>query len=202
MRGSYAGAIGIPQFLPSSYRKYAVDYDRDGSADLIGSAADAMGSVANYYRAFGWEDRRRGRRARRAAGDGDAGDDRRGRDIKPHIRIAELRQRGVVPQGPVRDEAEAAVFSLEAESGTQYWLGLQNFYVITRYNRSVNYAMVVYELARELRGAMRREAGGTGSQPRRRDPRREWTGRSQALLRGNATRWSMSSRMPIGSPIA
>jgi len=164
VRGSYAGAIGIPQFLPSSYRKYAVDYDRDGSVDLIGSPSDAVGSVANYYRAFGWETG--GTVAVRAtAGEGTLEAIAAADNIKPHIRIAELKLRGVVPQGPVSDEAEATVFALEAESGTQYWLGLQNFYVITRYNRSVNYAMVVHELARELRGALRREADATGSQP-------------------------------------
>jgi membrane-bound lytic murein transglycosylase B len=158
-RGSYAGAIGIPQFLPSSYRKYAVDYDRDGAVDLIGSPSDAVGSVANYYRAFGWETG--GAVAVRAT----AGEDILGAiaavdNIKPHVRVGELKRRGVVPLVTVSDDAEATVFALEAESGVQYWLGLQNFYVITRYNRSVNYAMVVHELARELRDALRREGGG------------------------------------------
>jgi peptidoglycan lytic transglycosylase B len=164
VRGSYAGAIGIPQFLPSSYRKYAVDYDRDGTVDLIGSPADAVGSVANYYRAFGWETG--GPVAVRAtAAEGTLETIAAVDNIKPHVRIAELKRRGVVPLLPVRDDAEATVFSLEAESGTQHWLGLQNFYVITRYNRSVNYAMVVHELAREVRDALKREADGMGSQP-------------------------------------
>ena len=164
VRGSYAGAIGIPQFLPSSYRKYAVDYDRDGRVDLIGSPSDAVGSVANYYRAFGWETG--GTVAVRAtSGEGTLEAIAAADNIKPHILIAELKRRGVVPKGAVSDEAQATVFALETESGTQYWLGLQNFYVITRYNRSVNYAMVVHELARELRDAMRREAGATGSPP-------------------------------------
>jgi membrane-bound lytic murein transglycosylase B len=153
--GSYAGAIGIPQFLPSSYRKYAVDYDGDGRPDLMGAPADAIGSVANYYRSFGWE--AGGGVAVRAEADTSAVDTVLAAGIKPHTRVVELRQRGVVPLAPVRDDAEAALFSLEAETGTQYWLGLQNFYVITRYNRSVNYAMVVYELARELRSVMQRE---------------------------------------------
>lgn len=153
--GSYAGAIGIPQFLPSSYRKYAVDYDRDGKPDLMGAPADAIGSVANYYRSFGWE--AGGDVAVRAEAAPDDVDTVLAAGIKPHMKVVELRQRGVVPLAPVRDDTEAAVFSLETETGTQYWLGLQNFYVITRYNRSVNYAMVVYELAHELRSVMQRE---------------------------------------------
>ena len=162
-RGSYAGAMGIPQFLPSSYRKYAVDYDGDGRPDLLGSPADAIGSVANYYRAFGWE--AGGAVAVRAEAAAGVADAVLAEGIKPHTRVAALRQRGVAPLAPVRDDAEAALFSLEAETGTQYWLGLQNFYVITRYNRSVNYAMVVYELARELASAMS-QAGDRGNATR------------------------------------
>ena len=154
--GSYAGAIGIPQFLPSSYRKYAVDYDGDGKPDLMGAPADAIGSVANYYRSFGWE--AGGVVAVPAEAAAGAVDAVLAAGIKPHSTVVALRQRGVVPLAAVRDDAEAALFSLETESGVEYWLGLQNFYVITRYNRSVNYAMVVYELARELRSVIQREA--------------------------------------------
>ena len=152
-RGSYAGAMGIPQFLPSSYRKYAVDFDGDGRPDLWGSAADAIGSVANYYRAFGWHTGAATVVEAQAAGD--EVESVLAEGIKPHARIADLRRRGIVPLAPVDEEAPAAVVRVEAESGPQYWLGLQNFYVITRYNRSVNYALVVHELARELRARMR-----------------------------------------------
>jgi membrane-bound lytic murein transglycosylase B len=151
-RGSYAGAIGIPQFLPSSYRKLAVDFDGDGKRDLIGTPADAIGSVANYYKSFGWREgeasavpAEAGAGAVEAAMTG---------DIKPQTRIAELRRRGVVPLAAVSDEAEAALIVVEAENGPRYWLGLNNFYVITRYNRSVNYALTVLELAAELRAAL------------------------------------------------
>jgi membrane-bound lytic murein transglycosylase B len=75
--------------------------------------------------------------------------------IKPGIKVAELKRRGVTPHQPVSDEADAALFAVEMENGPSYWLGLQNFYVITRYNRSINYAMAVHELARELRRAVR-----------------------------------------------
>ena len=153
VRGSYAGAIGIPQFLPSSYRKYAVDFDGDGRRDLTGSVVDAIGSVANYYRTFGWQT---GRAVAVAA---DAGTAELGAllqaGIKPHTKISELRAKGVVVQEPVDQNAEATVFYLQTENGPQLMLGLNNFYVITRYNRSTNYAMSVWELATEIRSMMR-----------------------------------------------
>ena len=152
-RGSYAGAIGIPQFLPSSYRKYAIDFDGDGRRDLIGSVADAIGSVANYYRSFGWLT------GGPVVVQAESGDAELGpllaAGIRPHTKIAELRSRGLVIQQPVDDGAEATLFFVQEESGPRLLLGLNNFYVITRYNRSINYAMAVWELARELRSQIR-----------------------------------------------
>ena len=149
VRGSYAGAIGIPQFLPSSYRRYAIDFDGDGRRDLISATADAIGSVANYYKAHGW------REGEPVVVPAEAGDN--GMDallelgLRPQLKVAELKRHGVTPGAPVDDGAEAALFVVETENGPRHWLGLNNFYVITRYNRSVNYALAVYELARELR---------------------------------------------------
>ena len=151
-RGSYAGAIGIPQFLPSSYRRYAVDFDGDGKRDLA-VAADAIGSVANYYRAHGWQ----------SGGDVIVAVEEGGGEaqallelgIRPQLSVAELKRRGVRPAAAVEDSALAALITAETESGPRYWLGLNNFYVITRYNRSINYALAVHELALELRAAMR-----------------------------------------------
>ena len=152
VKGSYAGAIGIPQFLPSNYRDYAVDFDGDGKRDLVGTPADAIGSIANYYRKFGW---REGEAAVVPAdASGSVVDPAEWRGIKPETEIGELRRQGVVPLAPVSDAIEAALFAVESESGPRYWLGLNNFYVITRYNRSVNYALAVLELARELSAAM------------------------------------------------
>jgi membrane-bound lytic murein transglycosylase B len=149
MRGSYAGAMGIPQFLPSSYRRYAVDFDGDGRRDLIHSRADAIGSVANYYKAFGW---RPGEAVLvPAEADKSTLDALVEIGVKPQLKVAELKARGVVPSAPVDDTAEAALIVAEGEAGPRYWLGLNNFYVITRYNRSVNYALTVHELAQELR---------------------------------------------------
>jgi membrane-bound lytic murein transglycosylase B len=164
VKGSYAGAMGVPQFLPSSYRKYAVDFDGDGKRNLWGEA-DAIGSIANYYRSFGWQT---GEPVAVPVEVGDSViDTMLDAGIKPGIRVAEIKQRGLVPQQPVKDDVEAALFSVELESGTSYWLGLQNFYVITRYNRSINYAMAVNELARELRAAMRLNAPALPSAPSR-----------------------------------
>jgi membrane-bound lytic murein transglycosylase B len=155
VKGSYAGAIGIPQFLPSSYRRYAIDFDGDGRRDLVRSTADAIGSVANYYKSHGW-------RAGAAIAvptyvDPRGADALVGMGIRPRIKIGDLKQLGVTPSAPVDDEAAAAVFMVRAEDGPNYWLGLNNFHVITRYNPSVNYALAVHELARELRAAVKPE---------------------------------------------
>ncbi len=148
VQGSFAGAIGIPQFLPSSYRKYAVDFDGDGRRDLR-SVADAIGSVANYYRHFGWKN---GAAAIVPVDVGDTTlDAMLAAGLAPHTTVAEFRKRGVVPLELVADDAVASLIGAEADSGMRYWLGLNNFYVITRYNRSINYAMVVNELSTTLR---------------------------------------------------
>ena len=152
VRGSFAGAIGVPQFLPSSYRKYAVDFDGDGRRDLRG-VADAIGSVANYYREFGW------RMGEAVVIPADAAgselDPLLAAGIAPHLAVGEFRKRGVLPLDPVADDALAALIVVEADTGPRHFLALNNFYVITRYNRSINYAMAVHELAamlRQLRG--------------------------------------------------
>lgn len=148
VRGSYAGAIGIPQFIPSSYRKYAVDFDGDGKVDLR-RFADAIGSVANYYRRFGWQP---GAPVIVPVDVGDTPlDAMLAAGIAPRTTVAEFRKRGVVPLEPVADDALAALIAVESETGPRYFLGLNNFYVITRYNRSTNYAMVVHETAVALR---------------------------------------------------
>jgi membrane-bound lytic murein transglycosylase B len=149
MKGSYAGAIGIPQFLPSSYRRFAVDFNGDGKRDLVTSTADAIGSVANYYRSHGW------RAGETIAVPAEVGPDGARAllemGVKPQLKVSELKRRGVSPAAPVDEGAEAALFVVETESGPHYWLALNNFHVITRYNRSINYALAVSELARELR---------------------------------------------------
>lgn len=151
IKGSYAGAIGIPQFMPSSYRRYAVDFDNDGKIDLSGSTADAIGSVANYLKSYGWEAEQSIAVPAVVNGSGY-------RDIlytgKPPIyTIDEIRKWGVAPGAPAPRSREATLIELENKGGNEHWLGFNNFYVITRYNRSVNYAMCVLQLAEEIRVA-------------------------------------------------
>jgi membrane-bound lytic murein transglycosylase B len=152
VKGSYAGALGVPQFLPSSYRRYAVDFDGDGKRDLWNDA-DAIGSIANYYKSHGWQPGAPVVVAVEQTADA-PGDEFKAmleRGLKPHTTVAALRSAGATPAYPVADETAAAVFSAETEAGVHYWMGFSNFYVITRYNRSVNYALAVHELAHEIR---------------------------------------------------
>ena len=153
VKGSYAGAIGIPQFMPGSYLRYAVDFDGDGVADLSGSAADAIGSVANYLKQHGWQSGEAVEYETRISGDGfraflDGG-------LRPRHRLAELAKAGVVPVGSTvhpGDDTRAVLVELESpDAQSEYRLGLQNFYVITRYNHSSFYASAVTDLANALR---------------------------------------------------
>ena len=150
MRGSYAGAMGVPQFLPSSFQKYAVDFDGDGARTLWDGAADSIGSVANYYRSFGWQAGRPIAVLAKVEGQGYVALAEQG--IEPRFDAQALAQAGVTPLADIGSD-RVAMLVLEGSSGNEYWLGLNNFYMITRYNRSVNYAMSVFQLAREIRRA-------------------------------------------------
>ena len=149
LRGSYAGAIGIPQFMPGSLRRYAVDFNGDGRIDLSRSAADAVGSVANFLKEHGWQPGEavlfRAKPSPEALAryvDG---------SVEPKTRIAELLASGLElePAPPVPSPAPDALGVLVA-LGAEYRVGLQNFYVITRYNRSALYASAVSDLADAL----------------------------------------------------
>ena len=154
VRGSYAGAIGIPQFMPGSYRRFAVDFDGDGVIDLRASPADAIGSVANFLAKHGW---RRGERVHlpaRVAG-GNAGAAYRelvDAGIEPKTALSELKRYGVETRTDLALETTVALIELESPgTATEYRLGLRNFFVLTRYNRSVLYASAVCDLAQEIR---------------------------------------------------
>ncbi len=155
-KGSFAGAMGIPQFMPSSYRSYAVDFNRDGRRDLSGSAADAIGSVANYLRAYGWQ---AGQPVVVRARLPDEAEQGLGTyvstSLKPEWRVEELQSLGLVPAERLSPSVQAALLAIEGEGGREYWLGFDNFYAITRYNRSLHYALAVYQLGREIRSARR-----------------------------------------------
>jgi membrane-bound lytic murein transglycosylase B len=152
VKGSYAGAIGIPQFMPGSYRRYAVDFDGDGVTDLLASPADAIGSVANFLRMHGW---RRGELiALPAHVNGAAHRAMLDAGIEPKIPMGELRQYGVETRSGLALETPVALIDLETPGApTEYRLGLQNFYVLTRYNRANFYAAAVMDLAAALRAA-------------------------------------------------
>jgi membrane-bound lytic murein transglycosylase B len=146
VRGSYAGAMGMPQFISSSYRQYAVDFDGDGKRDLWNSTSDVIGSVANYFKVHGWK--RGGQVVVPARVDGQIEETRN--KLKPHTDIADLASKGVFPKVAVDKDAKATVITLKGKRGKEYWLGLNNFYVITRYNHSAMYAMAVYQLSQKF----------------------------------------------------
>ncbi|MBL39367.1 MAG: lytic murein transglycosylase B [Xanthomonadales bacterium] len=154
IKGSYAGAMGLGQFIPSSYRAYAVDFDESGSRDLWRSLPDALGSVANYLKVHGWNDQLPTVLPVRSV---PAGLDEAFKP-KPQHTLGELQAMGIEfdPAGLALD-TPATLIELEATDGPEYWIGLNNFYVITRYNRSPLYAMAVTQLADELAARARRE---------------------------------------------
>jgi membrane-bound lytic murein transglycosylase B len=148
--GSYAGAMGLGQFMPSSYREYAVDLDGDGRRDLWSSMADVIGSVANYLRRHGWAFGEPVTVAATAGSNADMALVAR-RDFKPKLTVDQLQQGGFAPSSAVEAERPAAVIRLEQVDRDDYFITFDNFYVITRYNRSPLYAMAVYELAEAIR---------------------------------------------------
>ena len=148
VKGSFAGAIGMPQFMPTSYRRFAVDFDSDGKINLWESLPDIIGSVANYLHYFGW-----------IAGQpivvparlsGTEYKDIVEKGFKPHLTLAQMLPKGIEPTETVPSDLVGGLFSLEIEQGQEYWLAFNNFYVITRYNRSKNYAMAVHQLANAI----------------------------------------------------
>ena len=139
--GSYAGAMGAPQFMPDSYRQYAVDFDADGQRDIWGDWNDIIGSVANYFHQHGWQDN--GLIAVPAAWPNSVPPDN---VLKPTT-VGDLRQQGVILSKGVNDDEEAILFALQQPDATDYWVGLHNFRVITKYNGSALYAMAATELA-------------------------------------------------------
>ena len=156
LKGSYAGAMGYGQFIPSSYRSYAVDFDGDGFADIWNNTTDAIGSVANYFARHGWV--KDGDVVTRARITENYDDDLLSsllNKLKLKATLDELSAMGLAPVNSVGDkplagDMKALPFRLEAEQGEEFWLGLKNFYVITRYNHSRMYAMAVHELSQKI----------------------------------------------------
>jgi len=155
LRGSYAGAMGMPQFISSSYRNYAIDFDQDGQTNLFDSIPDIAGSVANYFVKHGWQ--RDGRVARPL--DTLKGNSAESLEptLKPSYKWAELKRKGLVSQFAIEEETPVALVRLQQKDHPEYWAGFQNFYVITRYNHSELYAMAVYQLAKLISHEYKKE---------------------------------------------
>ena len=148
IKGSYAGAMGKPQFIASSYRSYAVDFDGDGKRDIINDTADVIGSVANYFSRHNW---RRdepittpaqimGKQFKKILDNG----------TKPEVPLSKLLQNGISVYRDIPLTQPSALIALDLRGGQEYWVGFNNFYVITRYNHSELYAMAVYQLGRAI----------------------------------------------------
>jgi len=153
MTGSYAGAMGMPQFISSSYRRYAVDFDGDGKRDLWHSIPDVIGSVANYFSEHGWK---RGQGVVYPVKVTDPSVVPEKNSLKPYDTVASFMKKGVVLSGmdgseKIAADDQATLLKFYGKQGDEYWLGLKNFYVITRYNHSDMYALAVYQLSQKLK---------------------------------------------------
>jgi membrane-bound lytic murein transglycosylase B len=147
VQGSYAGALGIPQFMPSSYRKYALDYDNDGRIDLLNDPVDAIGSVANYLRQYGWVGG--GEVAVRAS----VSDEMCVGSIAAPRSLQDWSLALVNAERPMISGTMARLVDFTVPEGKEFWFAFGNFDVITRYNNSDYYAMTVFQLAEALRAA-------------------------------------------------
>jgi len=150
LKGSYAGAMGFGQFIPSSYRNFAVDFDGDGRRDIVTNPEDAIGSVANYFNRHGWQTG--GAVTVRAEVNAGVDPALFNAGLKPERSVTQWRQQGVRPVQSVDGDELVTAMRLAINDGNEHWIGLHNFYVITRYNHSPLYAMAVYQLSQAIRG--------------------------------------------------
>ena len=141
--------MGWGQFMPNSYRNYAVDFDGDGFADIWSNPTDAIGSVANYFTKHGWKKDQPV--ATRAHISGSVSEEGLNKMKRPTLTIAELEAMGYKPVEKFAGDSTAFPMKFKAKYGEEYWLGLHNFYVIGRYNPRIKYAMAVYQLSEIIR---------------------------------------------------
>ncbi|MGR8931263.1 MAG: lytic murein transglycosylase B [Gammaproteobacteria bacterium] len=147
--GSYAGAMGLSQFMPSSFRAYAADFDQDKKRDIWHNTGDAIASVANYFVANQWH---RGEPITfQVSAKGESFRQAISKGTKPDTAVGQLRKLGVDIPSKLADGENGKLLSYQLIDGEELWLGLHNFYVITRYNRSPLYAMAVYQLSQAIR---------------------------------------------------
>ncbi len=151
LKGSYAGAMGYGQFMPSSFLHYAIDFDGDGYRDIWHNPVDAIGSVANYFARHGWKQGEPVVSKAHFSGDAKAVNWVRGRkNLKPDYKLSELIKLGLEPQAGLDIQQPSTPIRFTGARGKEYWVGLHNFYVITRYNHSALYAMSVYQLSQKI----------------------------------------------------
>tara|TARA_R110002110_G_scaffold415809_1_gene656471 strand:- start:7102 stop:8103 length:1002 start_codon:yes stop_codon:yes gene_type:complete len=158
IKGSYAGAMGQPQFISSSYRHYAVDFNKNGKRDLLNSIEDSIGSIANYFKRSGWQKNEPVVFPATVSGEAYKNIKTSRSSPKPTYNLKEMEKSGItlkegVPADKKLMKEKFALVSLEEKNETEHWLALQNFYVITRYNRSSLYAMAVHELSQSIKTA-------------------------------------------------
>ena len=164
--GSYAGATGMPQFMPSSWARWAVDYDGDGHIDLARNPADVIGSVANYFKSYGWQPGMPTHYAVSFDAEKLDKDALLAPDILPSFSVSSFTAKGAVLEGAaLQHQGPLALIELQnGDAAPQYVAGTENFYVITRYNWSSYYAMAVIELGREVKAVLPPPAnGGAGA---------------------------------------
>jgi membrane-bound lytic murein transglycosylase B len=146
--GSYAGAMGMPQFMPSSFRAYAIDFNNDSHRDIWHDNADVIASVANYFVKHQWQTGQAIAIPVRATGI--AYKTALTKGLKPDLRLAELESLHIKLSRPLPLSAKVKLLAFEQQQSEELWAGLDNFYVITRYNHSPLYAMAVYQLSQSI----------------------------------------------------
>ena len=146
--GSYAGAMGRPQFMPSSFRAYAVDSSDDGKRDIWSNWTDVIGSIANYFVRHGW--RENDEIVTQAALSSQWQGDLPENTLKPQETVTSLSHQGVLFVTELSGDQQSQLLTLEGDDGEEHWVGFHNFFVITRYNRSVMYALAVHQLGQEI----------------------------------------------------
>ena len=152
--GSYAGAMGRPQFISSSFRAYAVDFDKDGKRDIWENNADVIGSVANYFKRHGWKAGEPVAQLVTGAKKGFNEEIKAG--YKPSLDVKALIDKGIILGSSLDKDAKVALLEMESDDGNEYWVTSPNFYAITRYNHSPLYAMAVFQLSEAIRQRMGR----------------------------------------------
>jgi membrane-bound lytic murein transglycosylase B len=154
LTGSYAGALGPPQFIPSSYRNFSVDGNNDGRRDLLSDWDDIFASVANYFVVHNWQPAQPVAVRAQLKPDNTRGDSEN--ELVMRDTVESLRRQGVDFSTDLPTKAPAMLITLAGEEGTEYWVGFQNFYAITRYNRSPMYALAVYQLSEAIGAGIRK----------------------------------------------